>query len=78
MKNGKKAKEREQYRVFTTREYGEERTFWVRIGTAFKGEKSIQVLLDALPLSGKLVILLENGEDEDDQEAELTLSKRRR
>ncbi|RTG98746.1 hypothetical protein [Thermus scotoductus] len=78
MKNGKKAKEREQYRVFTTREYGEEQTFWVRIGTAFKGEKSIQVLLDALPLNGKLVILLENGEDEDDQEAELTLSKRRR
>lgn len=81
MKNGKKVKEREQYRVFTTREYTEgeeERTFWVRIGTAFKGEKSIQVLLDALPLSGKLVILLENGEDEDDQEAELTLPKRRR
>lgn len=77
-KNGRK--EQQVYRVFATREYGEGdevRTIWTRIGTAFAHEKSIQVLLDAVPLSGKLVILLENPSEEEEEE-EFQLPKRRR
>jgi hypothetical protein len=29
---------------------GRERTFWTRIGTAFEGDKGIQLIFDALPL----------------------------
>lgn len=29
---------------------GREKTFWTRIGTAFEGDKGIQLLFDALPL----------------------------
>ena len=29
---------------------GKDRTFWTRIGTAFEGDKGIQLIFDALPL----------------------------
>jgi hypothetical protein len=29
---------------------GRDRTFWTRIGTAFEGDKGIQLIFDALPL----------------------------
>jgi hypothetical protein len=29
---------------------GRDKTFWTRIGTAFEGEKGIQLIFDALPL----------------------------
>lgn len=29
---------------------GREKTFWTRIGTAFEGDKGIQLIFDALPL----------------------------
>ena len=35
---------------------GEQRTAWNRIGSAFEGEKGMTVILNALPLSGKLFI----------------------
>lgn len=75
----KKKEQTPAYRVFATREYGEgedTKTFWLRVGTAFVHEKSIQVLLDAVPLNGKLVILLEEAQEE--EEEELQIPKRRR
>jgi hypothetical protein len=29
---------------------GRDKTFWTRIGTAFEGDKGIQLIFDALPL----------------------------
>lgn len=29
---------------------GKDKTFWTRIGTAFEGDKGIQLVFDALPL----------------------------
>lgn len=29
---------------------GKDKTFWTRIGTAFEGDKGIQLIFDALPL----------------------------
>ena len=72
MKNGKKSKVTQEYRVFVTREYGEEddpKTYWIRVGTAFQYESgTIVVLLDALPKDGKLTLLppQDTEEDEDD------------
>lgn len=74
MKNGKKSKVTQEYRVFVTREYGEEedpKTYWIRVGTAFQYESgAIVVLLDALHKDGKLTLLppqdTEENEDEDD------------
>lgn len=79
MKNGKK-QEKEVLRVFTTREYeqdGEEKTFWIRVGTAFRSDKGITVLLDALPLSGKLVLLPEEAE-EAEEEDDIPVPRKRR
>lgn len=73
----KKKEQAPAYRVFATREYGEgedTKTFWLRVGTAFAHERSIQILLDAVPLNGKLVILLEEQEEEE----ELQIPKRKR
>lgn len=38
-----------RYDIMTPRK-GREKTFWIRIGTAFEGEKGIQLIFDALPL----------------------------
>lgn len=40
---------------------GEEKTFWVRVGAAFDGDKGMQIVLDALPLpdaDGRCVLML--------------------
>ncbi|WP_135256391.1 hypothetical protein [Thermus caldilimi] len=83
MKNGKgKQAEREVLRAFTTREYedseGETRTYWVQVGRAFRSEKGITVLLDALPLNGKLVLLPPNEEAEAEEEEEDVITPRKR
>lgn len=35
---------------------GVEKTFWTSIGSAFHGEKGTTIILNALPISGKLFI----------------------
>lgn len=50
------------YTAFTTREYkdGEkDKTFWLQIGSAFphKNGKGLNVILDALPVNGRIVLL---------------------
>ena len=43
--------------VFTIRELEGAKDFWVRIGVAFVNQdRSVNVLLDALPVNGKLQI----------------------
>ncbi len=70
-KNGKKKEVVAQYRVFTVQE-GEEQSYWTRIGTAFQYDTgNIVILLNALPLNGKLTLLPAEEEeaaeeDEDD------------
>lgn len=48
---------------------GRDNTFWQRVGTAFEnpakggeGVVSISVLMDSLPLGGKVVLFPDNGE----------------
>jgi hypothetical protein len=75
MKNGKKKERKEvvaQYRVFTVHE-GEEQSFWTRVGTAFQYDTgNIVILLNALPLNGKLTLLPAEeeaaAEEEDDDD----------
>lgn len=50
------------YHAFTTREYGEgqdKKTFWRQIGAVFahKNGKGFDVVLDALPIDGRIVLL---------------------
>ena len=50
------------FKAFTTREYGEgadKKTFWVQIGSVFahKSGKGFDVILDALPVNGRIVLL---------------------
>ena len=50
------------YTAFTTREYGEgdgKKTYWTQIGSVFahKSGKGYDILLDALPVNGKIVLL---------------------
>jgi len=71
-KNGKKERKEvvEQYRVFTVQE-GDEQSYWTRIGTAFKYDTgNIVVLLNALPLNGKLTLLPAEAEEEEAEEEE--------
>jgi hypothetical protein len=69
-KNGKKKEIVAQYRVFTVQE-GEEQSYWTKVGTAFQYETgNIVILLNALPLNGKLTLLPaeeETAEEEDDE-----------
>jgi hypothetical protein len=39
-----------RYDICTPRKGRDDKTFWTRIGTAFQGEKGIQLIFDALPL----------------------------
>ncbi len=41
--------------VVTDHETGKDR--WTNVGVAFQGENSITVLLDAVPVNGKLVLV---------------------
>lgn len=38
-----------RYDIMSPRK-GRDKTFWTRIGTAFEGDKGIQLIFDALPL----------------------------
>lgn len=38
-----------RYDIMSPRK-GKDKTFWTRIGTAFEGDKGIQLIFDALPL----------------------------
>jgi len=82
MKNGKKSKVTQEYRVFVTREYGEEedtKTYWIRVGTAFQYESgAIVVLLDALPKDGKLTLLPPQDTDTDEEEDDLRPARKTR
>jgi DNA relaxase NicK len=45
------------YAIYETRSEGSERSRWVRVGVAFDNKDgSLNVLLDALPLTGRLQI----------------------
>jgi hypothetical protein len=45
------------YAIYESRSEGRERSRWVRVGVAFDNrDGSVNVLLDALPLSGRLQI----------------------
>ena len=39
-----------RYDICTPRKGKDDKTFWTRIGTAFEGDKGIQLIFDALPL----------------------------
>lgn len=39
-----------RYDICTPRKGRDDKTFWTRIGTAWEGEKGIQLVFDALPL----------------------------
>lgn len=39
-----------RYDICTPRKGRDDKTFWTRIGTAFQGDKGIQLIFDALPL----------------------------
>jgi hypothetical protein len=39
-----------RYDIASPRKGKDGRTFWTRIGTAFEGDKGIQLIFDALPL----------------------------
>ena len=48
---------RDVYAIYESRSDGRERSRWVRVGVAFDNrDGSVNVLLDALPLSGRLQI----------------------
>lgn len=51
------------YAIYETRADGRERSRWVRVGVAFDNrDGSLNVLLDALPLSGRLQIRTREAE----------------
>lgn len=39
-----------RFDICTPRKGRDDKTFWTRIGTAFQGDKGIQLIFDALPL----------------------------
>jgi hypothetical protein len=62
------ATQKQPYAVYTVRpRKGQDKPFWVRIGTGFlhKSGKGINVVLDSLPLDGKLVIVPQQKKDEE-------------
>jgi len=70
-KNGKKKEIVAQYRVFTVQD-GEEQSYWTRIGTAFQYDTgNIVVLLNALPLNGKLTLLPAEEAAEEEEEDDI-------
>ena len=51
--------EKKRFSISTPREYqvGEEmKTYWTTIGTAWQSEKGFNIVLDALPVNGKMFI----------------------
>jgi len=50
------------YAIYESKTEGRERSRWVRVGVAFENKDgSLNVLLDALPLSGRLQIRNRDG-----------------
>jgi DNA relaxase NicK len=57
------------YAIYDGKAEGKERSRWVRIGVAFENKDgSLNVLLDAVPLSGRLQIR-DRKESSDEKEA---------
>jgi hypothetical protein len=51
------------YAIYESKTEGRERSRWVRVGVAFENKDgSLNVLLDALPLSGRLQIRNREGD----------------
>ena len=51
------------YAIYESKNEGRERSRWVRFGVAFENrDHSINVLLDAIPLSGRLQIRNREGD----------------
>jgi hypothetical protein len=51
------------YAIYESKSEGRERSRWVRVGVAFDNrDGSLSVLLDALPLSGRLQIRTRSGD----------------
>ncbi len=51
------------YAIYESKSEGRERSRWVRVGVAFDNrDGSLSVLLDALPLSGRLQIRTRSSE----------------
>jgi hypothetical protein len=40
-----------RFDICTPRKGRDDKTYWTRIGTAFQGEKGIQLIFDALPIA---------------------------
>ena len=40
-----------RFDICTPRKGRDEKTYWTRIGTAFQGDKGIQLIFDALPIA---------------------------
>jgi len=59
------------YAIYESKNEGRERSRWVRVGVAFENrDHSINVLLDAIPLSGRLQIRNREGDGARAQEQE--------
>lgn len=59
-----------RYEIKTPRPGRDDKTFWVRIGTAWENEKGIQLVFDALPIpdaEGRCVANLFEPRDRDEQ-----------
>lgn len=65
--------------VSTASEYeqnGETKTHWTNIGSAFESEKGIVVLLNALPINGKMFISEPKEQSEQKQQAKAKFGKK--
>jgi hypothetical protein len=52
------------YAIYESKNEGTQRSRWVRVGVAFENrDHSINVLLDAIPLSGRLQIRNREGDE---------------
>ena len=61
------------FAIYESKAAGRERSRWVRVGVAFDNkDSSITVLLDALPLSGRLQIRNRDGVGANDKGEEAT------
>lgn len=56
MSEKEESKNKPDYNVSTPIKTGEDKTFWLRIGSAWKKENGISVALNALPINGKLFL----------------------
>lgn len=59
-----------RFDICTPRKGRDEKTYWTRIGTAFQGDKGIQLIFDALPIAdseGRVVANLFEPRDKTQQ-----------